>query len=349
MGEKKLMCACVVLGILAALGSIVARLVWKNIGLGSFLLVISVICLLLLIYWKIKRYDETDVSQRYKRKIEWDQIKGFIIYIGLIMVICGVIYYAHSLITNEPMSEYYEDRLVWVVLILYFLPLTLMNMKIAYKTRNEFFILSVIIGLPIFLGLVLFIFGVIGGEWIILLLFMMLFGGIFLIFMRKRYRVKEIDLYRNIVVKEGEKIDELLDGYSQRPYSRKIKIPVKDFKDTAKKFAHALTKEFVIFDYDIKENSAIYFPSTYFLGDAYAHFMMSADYFFNKKKFTRIKITKDHIAVFISKNDYDRILEPVSYHTLCQNVADKFEKSFLEFAKGNKENAIKILGGEGDG
>lgn len=346
MDEKKVMWGCVITGIIAAIISIGIFMVWKDVWLGKFLFTITIICCMMFIYLVAK---SQNIFWKYMRKIGWEQFKGTIILMGVTIAIVSIIHY-YPLVTNEPTPKDYEIKSLWGVLTLLFIPLILMNIKIAYRTRNRFFVSASAIQLIAISGIILFILGFFENISIVLFMCMMLLGGIFLIPMRmkKGYNVHPFGLYRNIVVKEGEKIDERLDGYSQRPYSRKINIPVNDFKDIAEKFAQELGKEFTIFDYDIKENSAVYFPSTNVMDLAiYTYWMASIDFLFNKKRFTRVKIAGGgNITVFISKNDYERILEPVTYHTLCKNISEKFEQSFLEFAKGNKDNSIKILRGD---
>jgi len=54
-------------------------------------------------------------------------------------------------------------------------------------------------------------------------------------------------------------------------------------------------------------------------------------------------------VVFIAKPDYKIIGKEITYHILCSNIAEKFEQSFTEFAKGSNDskiNSIKILKGE---
>jgi len=191
-----LMWVCIAIGILAALASIVVRLVWKNIGLGSFLLVISVIFCVIFIYFVVK---SQNIFWRYMRKIWWEQSKGFIVYIALVMILGSIIHYSYPVITNEPTPTDYEIKFLWGVLTLLFLPLILMNMKIAYKTRNQFFDLASVIQLLAVSGIILFIFGVFGDMSVVLVMCMMLFVGIFLGYlrMRKRCKVDPFGLYRN--------------------------------------------------------------------------------------------------------------------------------------------------------
>ena len=161
---------------------------------------------------------------------------------------------------------------------------------------------------------------------------------------------RNMNLYNNLVVDAGSNINSYLDGYSQRPFSTdsgglKNKLrnsPDSNFRKSADEFAKTMGKELIFMDWEISSNGAVFYPIVSPVSQFYLMF-----YRLRKSKLSWIKLNREGtIAVFVSKGDYDRILEEVTYHTLCQNIAEKFEKSFIEFAKGNKENSIKILRGD---
>ncbi|PKP57987.1 MAG: hypothetical protein CVT89_03565 [Candidatus Altiarchaeales archaeon HGW-Altiarchaeales-2] len=154
-----------------------------------------------------------------------------------------------------------------------------------------------------------------------------------------------------MIIKEGEQIDILTDGYSQRPFSKESEAikNVENFKNNVENFAKILGKEGIIMDWNTKENSITLFPSI-FIEDFFASVSHMIQLIFRKKKLSMVKISSEgQITVFISDDDYKRITRPVAYHLLCRGLAEKFEQSFVEFAKGSKDdkiNAIKILKGE---
>ncbi len=105
-------------------------------------------------------------------------------------------------------------------------------------------------------------------------------------------------------------------------------------------------------DWDTNENSITLYPPL-FLEDFFTSisYMLSLTFQkIRKNKISWIKISSDgQIIVFISDEDYKRITRLVAYHILCRRLAEKFERAFIEFAKGSKDNkinAIKILKGE---
>ncbi|MFQ6088700.1 MAG: hypothetical protein ACE5K0_07355 [Candidatus Methanofastidiosia archaeon] len=137
-------------------------------------------------------------------------------------------------------------------------------------------------------------------------------------------------------------------GYSERPlsvYSEKLKQKFKiDFESLAKNYVKVLLKSGILLDHEIKKGSFVIFPTTFFSGLENLKYML-----FGSKKNELTSITFDRegkIIVFISRSDYERILEPVSYYLLCENLAKVFEKSFLAFFEGDKKRAVGILGGD---
>lgn len=227
--------------------------------------------------------------------------------------------------------------------------------KIALKTRNIVVIMQFIAYFSATIEVVILMYFSLLNEWETALKSLILLAAI-LIFVfyaaEKKFKQKiiyGIDFillsYRNVIIKEAEQIDILTDGYSQRPFSREYESikHTKNFKDTARGFAKALGKEGVIIDWDINENSITLFPGV-FLEDFFASVPYMILLAFRKKKLSRVKISSDgQIMVFVSDEDYKRITRPVAYHLLCKGLAEKFEQSFIEFAKGGKDNRINSL------
>jgi len=138
-----------------------------------------------------------------------------------------------------------------------------------------------------------------------------------------------------------------------RPFSKEyaqIKS-IENFKNKAGKFAKFLGKEGVIMDWNwnFNKNSITLFPPI-FIDDLFLPVSYAISLMFRKNKLSWVKISSNgQVTVFISDENYKRTTRPVAHHILCQNIAGKFEESFVEFAKGgenNKINSIKILRGE---
>ncbi|PKP57991.1 MAG: hypothetical protein CVT89_03585 [Candidatus Altiarchaeales archaeon HGW-Altiarchaeales-2] len=146
-----------------------------------------------------------------------------------------------------------------------------------------------------------------------------------------------------VIVKTADKIYSTQDGYSERPYSNQMKISDLNFSDV-ENFVKLLAKNLIIINWKNRENSV----KMWLL--VRRSFIEYLDVFYSENIGSWIEINKDgKLVVFIAKPDYKSIYREVTYHTLCQTIAEKFEQSFVEFAKGSKDNkinAIKILKGE---
>ncbi len=240
-------------------------------------------------------------------------------------------------------------RKVYLLLAIVFIPVLLIEAEYTFKTRNKDKIISFVFLLFITIGFGLYGVGIIPNFWII---FIPLFIFIGYNAINMKSEQEAVNLFCNFVVSTGIDIDSQLDGYSQRPYSKEsddIKNKLKDlnFKKITEKFARVAGKELIFMDWKIDDNAAIFYPTpnSFIYTEIFSIFSS-----FKKSKPSSIKLDNNgRITVFISKKDYDRIVDPVTYHILCRGVNDKFEESFLEFANNNKMNSIKILRGEKNG
>ncbi|PKP61360.1 MAG: hypothetical protein CVT88_00340 [Candidatus Altiarchaeales archaeon HGW-Altiarchaeales-1] len=232
--------------------------------------------------------------------------------------------------------------------------------KIALKTRNVVGIMLFIISFATTIELILLMYFSELNEWEMVVRAYILFAVIIIFVLyiaKKKFNIKMYGSqamlldYRNVIIKEGEQIDILTDGYSQRPFSKESEAikNVENFKNNAENFAKILGKEGIIMDWNTKENSITLFPPI-FMEDLFVSVLYLIQLTFRKKKLSMVKISSDgQITVFISDDDYKRITRPVAYHLLCRGLAEKFERAFVEFAKGNKDskiNTLKILKGE---
>jgi len=238
-------------------------------------------------------------------------------------------------------------RKAFLLIAILFIPPLIMHVRFILKTRNRDQTISWIFSLFLFIGYALFGVGIIRDLYIILIpfiIFLWWWNGV-----NMKTEEEAVRLYGNLVVTAGLDIDSRMNGYSQRPHSKesdaiKNKLKNLNFMKLADDFGKTMGKELIFMDWKINGNDVIFYPIT-------ADLMITQFYSIfpslGKDKISWIKLNSEGtITVFVSKGDYDRILEQATYHILCQNIAEKFEESFIEFAKGNKENAIKILRGE---
>lgn len=182
------------------------------------------------------------------------------------------------------------------------------------------------------------------------IILVLIFGFfVFLIYLSIKYQKSDMWIQSlwvrkgGVIVNTAEKIYSTQDGYSERPYSYQMKISDLNFSDI-ESFAKLLAKNLIIVNWKNRENSI----KMWLL--VRKNFIEYLDVFYSENLGSWIEINKDgKLTVFIAKPDYKNIYREVTYHTLCQNIAEKFEQSFIEFAKGSKDNkinAIKILRGE---
>jgi len=223
---------------------------------------------------------------------------------------------------------------IWALIFILNLPTLLNCIKTTIRTRNFSWSIVGASIIAAYIAIIFRLFGVIGDITAVILFFALPLVSLIPVLLSERR-----DIFKSVIIKEGEKIDAMTDGYSERPYSKESAIikEIKNFKEDSIKFAKMLGKEGIVIDYNVKEDKVIMFPSMPFdFG--------SGSLSFPKKRNSFIEIHKNgSIVAFISRSDYLQIILPVSHHLLCQNVTEKFEKSFIEFAKGDKEGAIKIL------
>jgi hypothetical protein len=244
-------------------------------------------------------------------------------------------------------------RKVFLLIAILFIPLLLVQARSVFKTRNKDQVILLIFSLFMCVGYGLYgleiihNFDIIWAPFIIFIFWWSIF--------KMKTEQEAVNLFCNLVVTTGIEIDSQLNGYSQRPYSReseviKNKLKNLDFREITEKFAREAGKELIFRDWKIDDGTAIFYPTgnSFIFTEIYSIFSS-----IRKSKPSSIKLNDTGgITVFVSKNDYDKLLEPVTYHILCQNISEKFEQSFIEFAKGseeNKINAVKILRGEANG
>ncbi|PKP57989.1 MAG: hypothetical protein CVT89_03575 [Candidatus Altiarchaeales archaeon HGW-Altiarchaeales-2] len=147
------------------------------------------------------------------------------------------------------------------------------------------------------------------------------FFGLWMKYSKSEFGIQDVWIQKGGVIgNAASQIYSTQDRYSERPYSYQMKISGLNFSDI-ENFAKFLAKNLIIINWKNRENSV---KMWLFVTRSFISYF---DIFYSKK--------------FIGKE--------VTYHVLCQTIADKFERAFIEFAKGSKDNkfnAIKILRGE---
>ncbi len=236
--------------------------------------------------------------------------------------------------------------------ILLFIPLFIPHAWLVFKRKNKNEIILVIILLFMLICAGLWGMGYKYGLYLTQISFWIFIGWMWL---KMKGEEEAMTIYSNLVVTTGLDMDSHLNGYSQRPFSKQsieIKNNLKDldFKKITDEFGKTMGKEMIFMNWKIENDKSIFYPVTanLLIAQIYTIFPVLNR---NKDKISWIKINKEgDLVVFVSKGDYERILDPVTYHVLCGIIAEKFERAFVEFAKGgrnNKLNSIKILRGDG--
>ncbi len=268
--------------------------------------------------------------QKYK-KAKKGNLKGLLFLIGFI-AICVL------------MMIFWDIKMAMLLMAIIYIPIILMQMEFALKTRNRGEIIRLIAILFMFIAIVVWMFEKMFYGWPFMLIGLILLNSRNLTMETEN---REMNLYNNLIVTAGSEIDSQLNGYSGRPYSKESKLIKNNLKNSnfrklTDDFAKTIGKELIFMDWKIENDVAIFYPVVMPISQIYLMF-----HSLRKSKLSWIKLNSDgRITVFVSKNDYDKILEPVTYHLLCRNLAEKFEESFVEFAKGNTEISIKILRGD---
>lgn len=232
------------------------------------------------------------------------------------------------------------------------------------KTRNvghrlQFVGALLVVTAPLYMWIPLLLGGLaaafsIAGTISLMLFYVSLFMGIVFALYGYYYlgfRAGDIDLYRNVVVREGEKITELTDGYSDRVFTvRYDDLSGANVKSVAKTYATTLGKAGLLLGHELDEKGITLYPVTYTgLGQLRVWTVLVHLYWFAKKpeRLTWVRVEWDGRAlVHLSPYDYARISRPVAYHSLCVAVADAIVMSLLAFSKSDISASITVLLGE---
>src|SRR5881397_2473617 len=131
------------------------------------------------------------------------------------------------------------------------------------------------------------------------------------------YRAGDIDLYRNVVVREGERIEELTDGYSTRIFSTRYDELVKPpMRAAAKAYALAMGRAGLILSSVEDDEGVTFYPMTYTgVGGFHLWTALKHLYWLSRKpdRLTWIRVAwEGSVKVHISPYDYERISRPVA-------------------------------------
>lgn len=235
-----------------------------------------------------------------------------------------------------------------LVMVVYGFLLTVKTVKkakrLSYANYGKILIL-------LFLCIIGLFFILIMGSFLVpsyhtpMLIFELLIAGFLLgSLINARYHGSEKDWYNNIVVRYGQDITTLRDGYTDRPYSMKLLDPqgVKNWQKTLEVYGKSMTDQILIAGYErIDEGFIFYLPSPKLMSGIIGSKR-------DVEKATRVTTYDDgNISVYISKDDYDRIGLEITYHELCQRVLLAFADSIKAFVGGDERKASEILGGRG--
>src|SRR3989442_5478687 len=167
------------------------------------------------------------------------------------------------------------------------------------------------------------------------------------------YRAGDIDLYRNVVVREGERIGELTDGYSTRIFSTRYdelaKLPI---RAAATEYAKEMGRAGLMLSSVQDDEAVTFYPMTYTgVGGFHLWTALEHLYWLSRKpeRLTWVRIAWDgSVKVHISPHDYERISRPVAYHVLFAGVADALISSPVAFPGGDTSGAVlRLLGQRG--
>ncbi len=171
-------------------------------------------------------------------------------------------------------------------------------------------------------------------------------------YLHRAYHANDVDLYRNVVVRAGEKIGLLTDGYSTRVYETHYEgFPGDAVRTRADEYATRFQRAgFLLFHRTDATGITIY-PIAYTgvggfrLVTAFSHLyhLWRAP---DRLTWVRVDWTGG-VRVHISPQDYARIKRPVAHHVLCAGVADAVVGSLLAYVNGQETAAVQgLLGPE---
>lgn len=214
-----------------------------------------------------------------------------------------------------------ETSLMRLVFSLLLFPCVLYSWYRVMIHRNHIFLFNAI-GISFLLGAMLF--EGVGGLLLFLALgvVFMFMGGLFF------FQVSPLWVYPTAIASAERETNEYLNGYSQRPVTVKF---MKYNRENMKRFTSFLLRYIVIWDRRAE-------------GQTVTLFFRPAMSFLPRLKKSYIKLHRDGTAeVYITKEDYDYLKTPISYHLLCRNVARRIKRAYKLFVDGDEKGALEVF------
>lgn len=200
------------------------------------------------------------------------------------------------------------------------------------------------------------------GEIGLLCSFLLLLGLlVFIVFWelyREARRDRGLRIYPRVLASAERNTDEYLDGYSPRPvefdFVRKNRRQLLSFG------RFLLRHELVIFIRGEKDSLVLFFPvssdqDSFFrmrkptgsgwrllpLGDWGSRFGFMM-YFKQDPSYIRF-FWNGRVEVYVTRQDYDFLKVPISYHLFCRKVAERVSDAYRLFIKGDELGALELF------
>lgn len=162
------------------------------------------------------------------------------------------------------------------------------------------------------------------------------------------FHARDVDLYRNVVVRAGERLDVLTDGYSTRVFEARYEgLPSESLRTTAEAYAVRFQEGGFYLAHHADDHGITLYPVAYTgvgafrWGTALRHLYRLAR---QPESLTWVQIEwSGTVHVHISPEDYARIRRPVAHHLLCNAVADAVVGSLLAYARHDEPGAAANL------
>ena len=162
------------------------------------------------------------------------------------------------------------------------------------------------------------------------------------------FHARDVDLYRNVVVRAGEHVDALTDGYSTRVFETRYEgFPTADLRGVAEAYALRFQRSGFYLAHRSDDQGITLYPvayaglGTFRWGNALRHLYRLARH---PERLTWVRIDwTGLVQVHVSPEDYARIHRPVAHHLLCAAVADAVVGSLLAYARDQEPAAVAAL------
>ncbi len=166
------------------------------------------------------------------------------------------------------------------------------------------------------------------------------------------FHARDVDLYRNVVVRAGEQLDVLTDGYSTRVFETRYEgLPSDALRGAADAYALRFRRAGFYLAARSDDQGILLYPvayaglGTFRWANALRHLHRLAR---EPERLTWVRIDwSGLVRVHISPEDYARIRRPVAHHLLCAAVADSVVGSLLAYTRGDEPAAVAALLGPG--